>query len=136
MYFTTLRNASVSWIFSAWNWLKDHPQVICDSWRHASFKGWDLSYGSLTSERSRSTVYERFDDDQEFALSVVENHRQLPDAPISKKPRARTTTTNMLLILTFCATYGVLRTLSFPLMSSSARVALITLETRTLQIMI
>ncbi|KAG9086375.1 hypothetical protein FRC06_003131 [Ceratobasidium sp. 370] len=77
----TLRNASASWIMSAWDWLKDHPQLILDSWESATFKGWDLSYKSLTSLKSRSIVHERFTEDQDFALSIVQTTRQMPDDP-------------------------------------------------------
>jgi hypothetical protein len=77
----TLRDASVGWLLDAWNWLKDHPQIVLDSWRAASFGGWDLSYESPTSPRSRSVVHERFTEDQAFALSIVDASRQTPDDP-------------------------------------------------------
>jgi hypothetical protein len=82
----TLCNASVDWILSAWNWLKDHPQIILQSWHQACFKDMNLSYDFLTSAEARSIVYSRFNEDQAFALSIVDNSRQIPCDPDCEEP--------------------------------------------------
>lgn len=84
----TLRDACTSWILSAWKWLQDHPKAVTDAWRQAAFKGWDLSYESLNSPRSRSTVYERFTDadDPSFALSVANPAPIVPGVDFDEDP--------------------------------------------------
>ncbi|QRV95133.1 DDE superfamily endonuclease [Ceratobasidium sp. AG-Ba] len=73
-----LRNQSTTWLLNAWEWLRDHPEVVRSSWRDTAFGDWDLSYETLTSARSRTVVHERFTEDQSFALAIS---AQLPDDP-------------------------------------------------------
>ncbi|QRV95115.1 DDE superfamily endonuclease [Ceratobasidium sp. AG-Ba] len=73
-----LRNQSTTWLLNAWEWLRDHPEVVRSSWRDTAFGDWDLSYETLTSARSRTVVHERFTEDQSFALAIS---AQLPDNP-------------------------------------------------------
>ncbi|KAF8598612.1 hypothetical protein BDV93DRAFT_512337 [Ceratobasidium sp. AG-I] len=74
-----IRNASTSWILSAWRWFQDHPDTVLNAWRLASFGGLDLSYSSLTSRQARATVYERFADDIPFAISIATSSSDVSD---------------------------------------------------------
>ena len=86
-----LRNASVAWIQKAHEYFASRPEAVkkvscrnlnsiwvaglsqvVQGWARCTARGWDLSYETLTSERARSTLNERIDDDPSFALSIAD----------------------------------------------------------------